>query len=90
MGILVGRKDAEDIVVLMDGFAKVAALLLVPPITVGVPELTLFGGWIDVTAVHAGVLDVGLRDASDLRSSRECSGFAEEMWDRTDCDECLG
>lgn len=73
--------------VLVHGFPKIAAFLLVPPIAVRITELTLFRGWIDVTAVHAGVFDVGLGDASDLCLSRDGTGFADEVWYWTDCGE---
>jgi hypothetical protein len=54
--VLLRGEDAEDVVVLVDGFAVVAALLLVPPVAVGVAELALDGqggseGGVGVVAV---------------------------------------
>lgn len=71
MGIYVGREHAENIVVFVEGFAKVAPFLLVPPVGVGIAKLTFFGWRVDVTAVHAGVIDVGLGDTSDLGKGGE-------------------
>lgn len=51
MGVLVGGEDAEDVVVLVDELAEVAALLLVPPVGVGVAELALLGRGVGVAAV---------------------------------------
>lgn len=50
-GVLPGRKDTQHIVILVDGLAKVSSLLGIPPSAVGVTELTLDGGWVDVAAV---------------------------------------
>lgn len=54
VGVGFGRKDAQDVVVLVDGLAVVAALLLVPPVGVGVAELALDGWGVDVAAVLWG------------------------------------
>ena len=51
MRVLFGRKDAEDIIVFVNGFAVVASLLLVPPIAIGVAELALLRWGLDITAV---------------------------------------
>ena len=51
MGVLLEGEDAEDVVVLMDGLAVVAALLLVPPVGVRVAELTLLARRVNVAAV---------------------------------------
>lgn len=71
MDVYVGREHAENIVVFVEGFAEVATFLFVPPVGVGVAELTFFGWGVDVAAVHVGVIDVGLGDASDLSSGGE-------------------
>lgn len=51
MCVFVRGEHAEDILVFVHGFPKVAALLLVPPVGVGVPELTLLGRGVGVTSV---------------------------------------
>lgn len=49
--VTVGGEDTENIVVLVNGFAVVAAFLRVPPVSVGVTVLTLDRGWVDVASV---------------------------------------
>lgn len=51
VGVLVGGEDAEDVVILVDELAEVAALLLIPPVGVGVAELALLGRGVGVAAV---------------------------------------
>ena len=51
MCVLVRTKHAEDILILVNWLAEITALLLVPPVTIGVPELALDAGRIDVAAV---------------------------------------
>lgn len=51
MGVLLGAEDTENLIVLVDGLAKVALLLLVPPAAVGISVLTLHGGGVLVTAI---------------------------------------
>ena len=51
MRVFVRTEHAKDIMVLMNWLAEVAALLLVPPVTIGVAELALYRGRIDVAAV---------------------------------------
>ena len=51
MRVRVRGKNAQDVVVFVDGLAVVAAFLLVPPVGVGVAELALYGRWIGVISV---------------------------------------
>lgn len=51
VGVLLGTEDTENLIVLVDGLAKVALLLLVPPAAIGVSVLTLHGGRVLVTAI---------------------------------------
>ena len=51
MGVWLVREDTKDIVVLVDGLAKVAAFLLVPPVAVRVAEGALHCGRVLVSAV---------------------------------------
>lgn len=50
-GVLVRREDAHLVVVLVAGLAIVPPLLLVPPVAVGVAELSLDWGGLDVASV---------------------------------------
>lgn len=50
-GVLPGGEDTQHIVILVDGLAKVSSLLGIPPGAVGVTELTLDSGWVNVAAV---------------------------------------
>lgn len=50
-GVLPGRKDAEHIVVLVDGLTKVSSLLGIPPLGVGITVLSLDARGVDVAAV---------------------------------------
>lgn len=50
-GVVVRGEDAEDVVVFVNGLAKVAALLRVPPVGMGIAVLTLDGGRVDVASV---------------------------------------
>lgn len=54
-----GAEHAEYVVVLVHGLAEVPALLLVPPFSVRVAELSLDGRGVDETAVHVRVFGVG-------------------------------
>ena len=51
VGILLGTEDTENFVFLVDRFAKVSLLLLVPPAAVGVSELSLHAGRVAVATV---------------------------------------
>jgi hypothetical protein len=51
MGILLGTENAQNFVLLMDGFAKVSPFLLVPPVAVRVSECTLDAGRVLVATV---------------------------------------
>ena len=51
VGVLLWREDGKNVVVLVEGFAVVAALLLVPPIAVRIAELALDGRRVDVAAI---------------------------------------
>jgi hypothetical protein len=51
MGILLGTENAQNLVLLMDGFAKVPPFLLIPPVAVRVSECTLDAGRVLVTTV---------------------------------------
>lgn len=53
--VVVQRDGAEDVVVLVAGLAIVAAVLLVPPVGVGVAVVALLEGRVDVAAVLVGV-----------------------------------
>ena len=44
----------------MNRLAVVASFLFVPPIGVGVAELALFGGWVNVAAVLVGIESVSV------------------------------
>lgn len=50
-GVLPGGEDAQQIVILVDGLAKVSSLLGIPPVAVGVTELSLDCGRVDVATV---------------------------------------
>lgn len=50
-GVLPRREDAQQIVVLVNGLAKVSALLRVPPVGAGITELALDSRRVDVAAV---------------------------------------
>lgn len=50
-GVFVRREHAEHIVVFVDGFTEVSTLLGIPPVGVGVAELTLNSGRVNVTTV---------------------------------------
>lgn len=56
MSVLLSGKDSQDIIILMDGLAEVATVLLIPPVAMGVAKLALFLGRIDVAAVLEGKL----------------------------------
>ena len=49
--VRLGGKDTEDIVVLVDRLAIVAAFLLVPPVAVGITKSALLGWWVGVCTV---------------------------------------
>lgn len=49
--VVVQRQRTENVMVLVAGLAIVAAVLLVPPVAVGVAVSSLLGGWVDVAAV---------------------------------------
>lgn len=51
MGVCLSGEDTQDIIVLVDGLAVVAALLLVPPVGVRVTELALDRGRVGVLSV---------------------------------------
>ena len=51
MSILVRREHAVNVIVLVDRFTVVAAFLLVPPVGVGITELTLFRRRIDISTI---------------------------------------
>jgi hypothetical protein len=51
VAVVVQRESAKDVVVLVDGLAKVAALLLVPVVAVRVAVRALLGRGVDVAAV---------------------------------------
>ena len=44
-------EHAKDIVILMDGLAKVAALLLIPPVGVWIAVLALYARRVDVATI---------------------------------------
>jgi len=51
VGVLFRSEDSKNIVIFVDWFAVVTSLLLVPPVAVGVTELSLDGGRVDVPAI---------------------------------------
>lgn len=51
MGVFLRTEDTKDLVLLMNGFPKVPSLLLVPPASMGISELTLFTGRVLVAAI---------------------------------------
>lgn len=51
MGVFFRTEDTKDLVLLMNGFPKVPSLLLVPPASMGISELTLFTGRVLVAAI---------------------------------------
>lgn len=51
VGILLRAEDTENLVLLVDRFAKVTLLLLVPPTAVGISELALHTGRVLVAAI---------------------------------------
>lgn len=51
MGVLLRTEYTEDFVLLMNGFAKVPTLLLIPPAAIGISELTLYTGRVLVVAI---------------------------------------
>lgn len=58
--VFFGGEHAVNVVVLVDGLAVVASFLLVPPVAIGVTELALQRGRVDVAAIlrHASVMTV--------------------------------
>lgn len=50
-GILEGRHQAYNVVVLVGGLAIVTAVLLVPPVSIGISMLALDSRGVDVTSV---------------------------------------
>lgn len=54
VGVLLGTEDTEDFVLLVNGFAKVPTLLLIPPAAIGISELTLHTGRVLVVAILKG------------------------------------
>ena len=51
MCVLVGAEHAQNIVIFMHWLIEILPLLLVPPIAVGISELTFLSGRIDVAAI---------------------------------------
>lgn len=51
MGVLLRTEDTQDIVVFMDRFSKVPPLLFIPPVAVGISELTLHTGRVGVVTI---------------------------------------
>ena len=51
MRILPEREHSHDIIVLMNRFTEIAPLLLVPPVGIRIPELSLDSWRIEVAAV---------------------------------------
>ena len=51
MGVFLRTENTENFVLLMNGFPKVPSLLLVPPASVGISELTLLTGRVLVAAI---------------------------------------
>ena len=51
MCVFVQREHSQNIVVLVNRFAPVPPLLLVRPVAMGVAELSLDFGWVDVAAI---------------------------------------
>jgi hypothetical protein len=69
--VVVEGNGAEDIVVLMDGVAKVASLLLVEVFAVGVAVLWFLGAGVDEAAVlYRSVSQIPL----------QCGGFTDHVW----------
>jgi hypothetical protein len=54
MGVVVQGKNAKDIVIFVNRLAEVPALLLVPPLSIGVTVPPLLDRWVDVAAVLEG------------------------------------
>ena len=73
MIIVVQAQCTQDIVILVNGFAIVAAVLLVPPVGVGVALATELGGRVDVAAIlwlsASGTARRGQRAAYHVRVS---------------------
>jgi hypothetical protein len=79
--IVVERKHAEDIVVLVARFAVIASLLLVPVVAVWITLSSLFRWRIDIATVLKGVGKLGLlarseggADLGELRLESCCCG----------------
>ena len=51
MCVLIRTEDTKDVVILVDRLAEIASLLLIPPVTIGIAELALYCGRVDVATV---------------------------------------
>lgn len=51
MCVLVRTEYAQDVVIFMNGFAIIAALLFIPPVAIGITKLSFFRRRIDVAAI---------------------------------------
>ncbi|KAI1820149.1 hypothetical protein F4861DRAFT_533901 [Xylaria intraflava] len=60
-GVLMRTEYSKRVIVLVDEFAKVPALLLVPPVSMGIAKLSRDRWWVDVATVHARVLGIAKR-----------------------------
>ena len=80
MCIVLWRKHAKDIIILMYGLAVIATFLLIPPVGVGVTKLAGNCRGVEVATVHVWVLDVGLGEMADLWAVGEGGdGGAEDL-----------
>lgn len=55
MSVFFWREHAQDVVVLMDWFAVVPSLLLVPPVGVWVTKLAWYSWGVDIASVLKGL-----------------------------------
>ena len=84
MGVLLWRKHAKNIIVFMYRLTVIAPFLLVPPVGVGISELTGDPGGVDVAPVHVGIVDVGFGEIADLWAVGEgFDGGAQELGKRS-------
>jgi len=78
--VLVRREHAQHVVVLVHRFAKISALLLVPPVGVWIAKLPLDSWGIDVAAVLSqGVSNGQVGDATGHSSNRTISGSSASL-----------
>ena len=84
MRVLLWRKHAKNIIVFMYRLTVIAPFLLIPPVGVGISELTGDPGGVDIAPVHVGIVDVGFGEIADLWAVGEgFDGGAQDLGKRS-------